>query len=155
MACSFAHESVFSPSLARIRVVKLEHLGVDVPVVCRVCARPACVAACPTGALRRDDELVRIMVDASRCTGCNLCVEACPFGAMEMHLEKKIPLVCDLCDGRPQCVRRCATGGVRYRRPGSQGTAKREAVAMAEAEDLRRRWESVPRPYQRDIRPES
>ncbi len=50
-----------------------------VPVTCQHCAKPACVAACPTGAAyQREDGIVAIKQD--ECLGCNSCQEACPYG---------------------------------------------------------------------------
>jgi pyruvate formate lyase activating enzyme len=43
----------------------------------------ACVVACPSGALARD-EAGRVSVDRDRCRGCGACANACPGGAMEL-----------------------------------------------------------------------
>ena len=34
MACSFKHEKLYSPTLARLHVVKLEESGIDFPIIC-------------------------------------------------------------------------------------------------------------------------
>jgi len=141
MACSFAHESLFSPALTRVRVVKLEDLGVDVPVTCRSCERPACVEVCPRGALNKG-RWGGVVVDTRTCDGCALCVAACPFGCLEMHESKGLPLVCDMCGGDPECVKWCATGALQYGQAGNSAQLRREAIALAAARALREGWPS-------------
>jgi len=114
LICSFWHEKVFDPNLSRVQVGKDEPSGRDTPVVCRQCGVARCVQVCPQGALSRHPLTKAVLVDASLCTGCGLCVEACPFSAVRMHPEAGVPLLCDLCDGDPQCVRRCVTGALWY-----------------------------------------
>lgn len=47
------------------------------PVSCQHCDNPECVSVCPTGAsYKRDDGVV--LVDHSKCIGCQYCVMACP-----------------------------------------------------------------------------
>ena len=41
---------------------------------CNHCAHPACVAACPTGAMYRDEEKGVVLHDDGRCIGCGCCV---------------------------------------------------------------------------------
>ncbi len=62
-------------------------------VVCRHCVNPACVAACPIGALKmlKDSELSR---DAMKCVSCKQCTVACPVGANPARIidYKKYPV---------------------------------------------------------------
>jgi len=53
--------------------------------VCRKCANPPCVAACPVGALIKNNEglIERLTM---RCTGCRQCSPACPVGANPAEL---------------------------------------------------------------------
>lgn len=110
--CSFSHESVFSPSLSRITVVRDDALGMDYPVFCRFCESAPCIESCPTKALRRN-ELGAIEVDKSRCNKCGICIGACPYGAIKQHPETNVPLVCDLCKGNPICVIKCPTSALK------------------------------------------
>ncbi len=130
IACVVQHEGQFSTALARIKVTKIEPDGLDVPGVCRLCRRPACVAACPTEALYRDEEtpgVVRLRAD--KCIGCAACVDGCPFGVVTLHPATGLPLICDLCDGQPACVKRCATGAIRFVNGDAGARAKRERLA--------------------------
>jgi len=114
VACVAWHEGRFGSATARIRVIKTEPLGMDRPQVCRLCRHPLCVAACPTGALYKDDATGAVLLRPDDCTGCSACVEACPFGAAALHPETGLALICDLCGGDPACVKRCATGAIVY-----------------------------------------
>ena len=45
---------------------------------CMHCLHPACVSACPVGALYKTDE-GPVLYDDGRCIGCRYCMLACPF----------------------------------------------------------------------------
>jgi Fe-S-cluster-containing hydrogenase component 2 len=47
------------------------------------------------------------MVNEEKCDGCGWCIEACDFGAIAIHPEKKVAIVCDLCGGEPECIKWC------------------------------------------------
>lgn len=56
------------------------------PFQCQHCEKPACMAACPTGATQqRDDGIVSI--DGELCIGCASCIEACPYEGVRTLLE--------------------------------------------------------------------
>ncbi|MBE3584622.1 MAG: 4Fe-4S binding protein [Thermoanaerobacter sp.] len=58
--------------------------GASLPLNCRHCAEPACVDACPTGAMLRDKTTGLVRHRADRCVGCWMCVMACPTGALSL-----------------------------------------------------------------------
>jgi carbon-monoxide dehydrogenase iron sulfur subunit len=133
VACVAHHEGRFGTSTARIRVTKVEPLGIDRPHVCRLCRRAPCVAACPVGALHRDLDTGAVLVTAEACIGCAACAEACPFGVAFTHPETGVALICDLCGGDPACVRRCATGAITYREPGAAAAEVRRQLTLGGA----------------------
>ena len=45
---------------------------------CAHCEDPACVKACESGALYKEDEFGAVLVDQDKCTGCRKCYDACP-----------------------------------------------------------------------------
>ncbi len=104
--CAWEKEKVFNPLKSRIRTVRLGQI-VNLALACRLCEDPPCVAACPVDALEQSEETGVIMVDEDKCTGCGWCIEACDYGAITLHPEKKVVIVCDLCDGDPKCVQWC------------------------------------------------
>ena len=130
VACVAQHEGRFGTALARIHVTKIEPLGLDHPHVCRQCLRAPCAGACPTGALVRDEMTGAILVHPDDCIGCSACVDACPFGVASLHPETGVALICDLCDGDPACVKRCATGAIVYAAVESGPQAKREKLTI-------------------------
>jgi len=108
LACSFAQEGVFNPLLSRIRNVRIEPI-VQMTISCRLCQDPPCVTSCPRKALSQSEKTGVIIVDEDLCDGCGWCVEACPFGAIVVNPDKKVVVICDLCQDfdEPQCVKYC------------------------------------------------
>jgi carbon-monoxide dehydrogenase iron sulfur subunit len=122
LACAVAH-SVTKDLNMMVRVgekpgvrIYLEaYKGLPIPIHCNHCEDAACLLACPTGAIHREDEKGPVMVDTSKCIGCRMCVQACPFGVITMNANGKGVLKCDLCTERlkegqePACVMACPT----------------------------------------------
>lgn len=112
-ACSLYRSGRHSPGSARLRL-ELDPFGGDaVCVVCRQCAAPACVAACPLGALRKDEATGITLLDERRCDGCRRCLEACVFGALFWDTSQGV-IKCDTCGGSPACVEACKFGALIY-----------------------------------------
>ena len=84
------------------------------PMQCQHCDNPECVSVCPTGAsYRREDGVV--LVDHSKCIGCQYCVMACPYGvrAYDEGRDKGVIEKCTMCahlidkGEKPACVKHC------------------------------------------------
>jgi Fe-S-cluster-containing dehydrogenase component len=63
LACSFHTEKICDPSISKIKINRNHETGEiihDIPSACAGCSseiEPACVAACPTGALLHSREI--------------------------------------------------------------------------------------------------
>lgn len=113
--CAFFHTGGVGRSGARVQVVKIEDLGIDMPVICRQCRERYCLR-CPEKALSVGAQ-GQVVVSTSLCTGCGACESLCPIGAIECSEE--IPHVCDLCGGEPRCVKACTLEAVRFEPAGT------------------------------------
>ncbi|MBI4186077.1 MAG: 4Fe-4S dicluster domain-containing protein [Chloroflexi bacterium] len=110
MVCSLYHEKEgINPRRSRIRVVMSREKTSILPMVCRSCTDPACVASCPQDCLTQDESGM-IVVDESACTACGECEIACPFGAIHIHPVADVAVTCDRCDGKFLCVNYCPEG---------------------------------------------
>jgi len=114
-ACSAAKEGMFMPSKARLHVNNFNNQGYAVPSVCFQCPKAACLEACPTGAIIKNERGV-VVVDAQQCDGCGECVDACPYGMIEQYASGKA-YKCDLCGGAPACVGECHFGALVFKEP--------------------------------------
>ncbi|MBW2622097.1 MAG: 4Fe-4S dicluster domain-containing protein [Deltaproteobacteria bacterium] len=112
LACSLVNEGEENLSLSRIQILQnsFENWPDDVSMEqCRQCVEPACLEACPTGALHADAAYGNVRrVDSEKCIGCGLCLEACPFTPTRPILagsgksdNKKKARKCDLCATAP------------------------------------------------------
>ena len=84
---------------------------------CLHCESPACVSACPTGALWKRKEDGIVLVNSEDCLGkadCGQCSLACPYGAIGFGVDERVDK-CDFCRRRmeagekPICVLACTT----------------------------------------------
>jgi formate dehydrogenase iron-sulfur subunit len=83
---------------------------------CMHCNDPACVTACPVGALTKLAS-GPVVYDDERCIGCRYCMMACPFQIPKFEWGSAVPLIrkCDFCADRidiglaPACATVCPT----------------------------------------------
>jgi len=113
LICSFTKEKVINPKLARIRVIS-KWPDYNYPSVCHQCIKAPCLESCPSKAITKDPTTGAIKVDEEKCIGCGACIKACPFGAVKLHPDKGIAIICDLCGGDPTCVKFCVTGALKF-----------------------------------------
>ena len=112
------NEKTFNPNKSRIRVTRIGPL-VNVAISCRKCEDPVCVASCPKNALSQEENTGIIRVNEHARTGCGWCIGACSFGALNLHLNKKIAYTCNNCTDtdnkdEPYCVQWCPKGALQY-----------------------------------------
>jgi len=70
-----------------------------------------------------------LLVDQNACIGCKQCMVVCPFGAVHFDSARKAVFKCDLCDGDPECVKWCFTGGVTFGETAELPARKRHRTA--------------------------
>lgn len=86
---------------------------------CNHCDAPACINACPTGAMQFAPDGT-VVHDDSRCIGCGRCVHSCPYGAVSINEVTGYAQKCDACaalraEGNPPaCVLACPTRALRF-----------------------------------------
>ncbi len=105
------------------------------PATCNHCLSPACVMACPTGAMRKQDDDM-VISDPKLCIGCRTCAVSCPFGIPQLHPGIGKITKCDNCRDRvlqglsPACVLACPTGALSFVAERIQSWRSRETAAM-------------------------
>ena len=114
LACSARHEKRFQPSLARLKIVKYDDLGIDIPNVCGPCEEAPCVDICPVYAMRRDPVSKMTYLDNDKCILCKSCVGVCVNGVILLDPIKMRIIKCDHCGGDPECAKVCPTGAIQY-----------------------------------------
>ena len=134
VACQREHND-----LSNMSVVLVED-RFAVPLSCRHCEKAPCVTACYAEALIPAEDGT-ISFDATKCTGCGLCIFACPFGVVGFDWSGKVIHKCDLCVERlaegkpPACVITCPTQALSYSeyKAFTQEAKRKAALAMVRA----------------------
>jgi TPP-dependent indolepyruvate ferredoxin oxidoreductase alpha subunit len=111
--CSLEKEKAFNPVKSRIRAVRLDSLS-NMAMTCRTCKEAPCVAACPEDAIKQSSQNGTITVDEEKCNGCGWCLETCEYGAITLHPDRRKAIVCDTCDGDPECVQWCPESALSF-----------------------------------------
>ncbi len=89
------------------------------PRICNHCLNPACVAACPSGAIYKRGEDGIVLINQERCRGWRMCVTACPYKKTYYNWSTGKSEKCILCFPRletgqaPACFHSCV-GRIRY-----------------------------------------
>jgi carbon-monoxide dehydrogenase iron sulfur subunit len=99
-------EGVWNPLRSRIRVVRMAPVF-NFALTCRGCDDAKCVKACPERALSQSENTGLLIIDQTKCKGCDWCVQACDHGGITIHSDTGKAIACDLCEGEPKCVESC------------------------------------------------
>jgi nitrate reductase / nitrite oxidoreductase, beta subunit len=89
------------------------------PRVCNHCVNPACVAACPSGAIYKRGEDGAVLVAQDKCRSWRMCVSACPYKKVFQNWSTGKSEKCIFCYPRleaglaPACFHTCV-GRIRY-----------------------------------------
>ncbi len=104
----------------RAQMEEIERVVLNyVPRICNHCLNPACVAACPSGAIYKRGEDGVVLVNEDKCRGWRMCVAGCPYKKVYYNWDTGKSEKCILCFPRmetgqaPACAHSCV-GRIRY-----------------------------------------
>jgi len=104
----------------RAQMEELERIVFNyLPRICNHCLNPACVAACPSGAIYKRAEDGVVLVNENKCRAWRMCVAACPYKKVYYNWSTGKSEKCILCFPRletgqaPACAHSCV-GRIRY-----------------------------------------
>jgi len=89
------------------------------PRICNHCLNPACVAACPSGAIYKRGEDGIVLLNQEKCRAWRMCVTSCPYKKSYYNWSAGKSEKCLLCYPRletgqaPACMHTCV-GRIRY-----------------------------------------
>ncbi|MGB0684182.1 MAG: 4Fe-4S dicluster domain-containing protein [Magnetovibrionaceae bacterium] len=105
--------------------------NLQVTNACMHCVDAVCLLGCPTGAIRRESEAGRVVINDANCIGCATCANSCPYDNIRMveirdsqghplrDKDSLKPILkatkCDFCVdqvGGPACQRACPHGAL-------------------------------------------
>ncbi len=89
------------------------------PRLCEHCLNPACVAACPSGAIYKREEDGIVLIDQDKCRGWRMCVSACPYKKIYYNWKSGKSEKCIFCyprieAGQPTVCSETCVGRIRY-----------------------------------------
>ena len=89
------------------------------PRTCNHCLNPACVAACPSGAIYKREEDGVVLISQDQCRGWRACVPACPYKKVFYNWESNKSEKCTFCyprleSGMPTICSDTCVGRLRY-----------------------------------------
>jgi Fe-S-cluster-containing dehydrogenase component len=126
VACKQENELPVGPRLKQVLTLGPEKVGQKLvmeylPVMCLHCENPPCAAACPVGAIVKDEHGITL-VNEKKChdtdkDSCKkACISACPYPVPpQYNVEKDMVQMCNMCIQRvskgekPSCVKHCMT----------------------------------------------
>lgn len=89
------------------------------PRLCEHCLNPACVAACPSGAIYKREEDGIVLIDQDKCRGWRMCVSGCPYKKIYYNWKTGKSEKCTFCyprieAGMPTVCSETCVGRIRY-----------------------------------------
>lgn len=89
------------------------------PRLCEHCLNPACLAACPSGAIYKRENDGIVLIDQAKCRGWRECVSACPYKKIYFNWQRKKSEKCVFCfplveDGKATICSETCVGRIRY-----------------------------------------
>jgi carbon-monoxide dehydrogenase iron sulfur subunit len=111
-ACSFRNYKTYNYDLSLCKVIDGPD-GEFIRVHCQHCKDPMCKAACPTGAISKDEATGYVTIDKMLCIGCKACMWACPISIPQMQRGLKVMAKCDMCGGDPECIKVCSAKAIK------------------------------------------
>jgi len=127
------------------------------PRICNHCLNPACVAACPSGAIYKRGEDGIVLINQDRCRGWRMCVTACPYKKAYYNWSTGKSEKCILCFPRieaglaPACMHSCV-GRIRYLGVLLYDADRIESTASADEGDLvQRQMEMILDPFDPEV----
>jgi len=111
------------------------------PRICNHCLNPACVAACPSGAIYKRGEDGIVLVNQDKCRAWRMCITACPYKKVYYNWHTGKSEKCILCFPKletgqiPACMHSCV-GRIRYLGVMLYDADRLEEVASCDEKDL-------------------
>ena len=114
------------------------------PRLCEHCLNPACVAACPSGAIYKREEDGIVLIDQDKCRGWRMCVSGCPYKKIYYNWSSGKSEKCIFCyprieAGQPTVCSETCVGRIRY-----LGVVLYDADRIEEGGERRRRAGPLP-----------
>lgn len=112
-ACAMKHHGVGNPELSRIKILRFQDQGLNVPVICMACENPPCMNVCPMNARIRTSN-GSVVTDTELCIGCRACLYICPVSGPTANPHTGQTMTCDMCgndEKGPWCVTACQHEG--------------------------------------------
>jgi nitrate reductase beta subunit len=127
------------------------------PRICNHCLNPACVAACPSGAIYKRGEDGVVLINQEVCRGWRMCVTACPYKKTYYNWSTGKSEKCILCFPRieaghaPACMHSCV-GRIRYLGVLLYDADRIESAAAADDADvISRQMEMILDPFDPEV----
>lgn len=109
LTCSFVKEKSISNRKSRIHI-SVPELDRTIILYCTLCGD--CIAVCPEEALHFNQKTGAIILNKELCNNCGICFDACSSGYLKGDPDTGQPLMCDLCNGKPECAENCPTKAI-------------------------------------------